>query len=490
VDKAGRLGPPAVAACLFPLAVAIGAAAAVVAVAMSSCGTLGDPGKEPAGWLNLPMAGVAPYVKLDIDGDPTNSTQPFILLAAGEGGREPGLPVVGEEPSVIKVGGLYRMWYESSGVVYVIESLDGEHWRGCSSPSEPTPIVWEGPSPYDRGAWEKGRVEAPSVLYDPSDTQAPYKMWYAAAGRSGIGVAYSGDGVHWRRGGPRGDLAPVLVPCMAWEGGPAGSVGSPSVILDDGLFRMWYDGATCEAETGSACESDPGLEVRRIGHAYSQDGRSWFKSDARGQSAYAWACTEEQRSAGVGPVLTPEPIAPCTQEETEADPRCHDWALRRNWEWRQVWSPYVMRDDSSQRRIYRMYYTGGTLVLRDPGTLATLVETYSTSVGYAGSEDGLRWVKQRIGINPVLDEPFQLDLGGFMQYYCMNLPPQGDNLFCRLGDLLSEVSIRILTNEYAPTVIKDEAEFKMWFRQNDLLNVLLSGGQGIGMAANPPRDIF
>ncbi len=464
-------------------------AAIVGLMVIASCGTLGDPGKEPAGWKNLPNAGVAPFIKLDIDQDPTNSTQPFIVMEAGNGGTSPE-PVVGDEPSVVKVRGVYYMWYEREGKIYAIESLDGEHWTGRDTHHEPTLVVWENGSPYDVGAWEQGGIKAPCVVFDPYDPEVPFKMWYSNGARSGIGIATSRDGLHWKRAGPQDEPAPVVVPCADWEGGPAGSIGSPTVIRDDGLYRMWYDGAECPSGDKRACSADPSLERRSIGHAYSEDGRVWFKSDAHNTRTRAAACTEEERTTRIEPVLVPEPITPCTKEEYERDPQCHDWALRRNWEWQQVWSPYVMRDDSSQRKIYRMYYTGGTLVLRDPGNSATLIETHSVSVGYAGSEDGLRWIKQRVGVNPILDEPFQLDLGGFMQYSCMMLPPEGENIFCRLGVLLTEVSLRILTNEYSPTVVKDDYEYKMWFRQNDLLNVLLTGQQGIGIAANPPRNIF
>jgi hypothetical protein len=447
---------------------------------LASCGRLGDPGKEPAGWENLPNAGVAPYVKLDIDEDATNSSQPFITMPQDT--QDPTIrPVGGNEPNVVKVGSLYKMWYEDSGRLYYVESADGEHWQGYGSGIDPTPVTWADPSPYGPGAWENGKVAAPSVLFDVSDKEASFKMWYTGGDRTGIGLALSDDGLHWRRTGAGKDPSPVLVPCLAWEGGQNGSIGSPSVIRDDGVYRMWYDGIEYSTDQEG---------VQQIGYAFSEEGRLWLKSDAEGELTAGGTCAPGQETAPVDPVLTPNPILPCTEEEIAADPQCHDWSLKRNWEWKRVWAPYVMRDDSSQRRIYRMYYTGGTLVLRDPDNLLTLLETHSTSVGYAGSVDGIGWIKQRIGINPVLDEPFALDLGGFMEYYCQTLPPEGDNVFCFLRDALTEVSIRILTNEYGPAVVKDDKEFKMWFRQNDVLNIVLTGLEGVSLAANPPRDIF
>lgn len=476
--------------------------ACLVAGALTCCGALGVPGEEPAGWENLPVVGVAPYIKIDVDGDAVNASQPFISLPPEPGGT-PINPVLGSEPCVLKLGPVYRMWYEDScplekaggqedeGMIciYMIESLDGEHWQGRGPDGSPTAVTWKegAPSPYDPGAWEAGQVRAPSVVYDPWDPRAPYKMWYNGADRKGVGYATSGDGREWTRSGPLGPEAPspVLVPCLPWEGGKNGRIGSPGVIIDDGHYRMWYDGEDTEG-------------FRRIGHALSADGGTWFKMDAAGflgndgdHITPGGSCSVEQQDLPLEPVLTPNPVEPCTPEEFEENPFCNDWALKRNWEWTRVWAPCVMRDDSILRKIYRMYYTGGVLVLRDPEDLPTLLDEFSTSVGYAGSVNGVEWIKQRIGINPVLDEPFALDLGGFMEYWCQRVPPEGDNLFCLLKEFLSQLSIRILTNEYVPTVLRDDEEFKMWFRQNDLINVMLPEHyQGIGLAANPPRDIF
>jgi len=474
----------------------------VLAGLLTCCGALGEPGKEPAGRENIANAGVAPYIKIDVDEDPVNASQPFISLP-----REPGgLPincVGGTEPFVLKLGTLYRMWYEDtcpsetgreekaegSTCIYTIDSTDGEHWWGRGPGGTPLTITWDEAksSPYDPGAWEGGKVGAPTILRTPQNPVTPYRMWYAGGDLSGIGYAFSRDGFSWTRSGPSGPEAPapVLVPCLDWEGGASGRIGSPSVILDDGTFRMWYFGEDDE-------------EGRRIGHATSANGTSWRKMDAagflrseEGRHTEGETCSQGQADLPISPVLSPITIRPCTPQELEQDPFCMDWALGRNWEWTQVWAPHVIRDDSSIRKIYRMYYTGGVLVLRDPDNLPSMINEHSTSVGYAGSWNGVEWEKQRIGINPVLDEPFALDLGGFMEYWCQRIPPQGDNLFCLFKEWMSQLSLRILTNEYAPTVLRDDKEFKMWFRQNDALNMAMPERyEGIGLAANPPRDIF
>jgi len=445
------------------------------------CGAMGTPGEEPAGLMNLPNAAVAPYIKIDVDEDPVTASQPFISLPPESGGL-PIHTVTGNEPCVLRMGsGESWMWYEEYGTIFIIRSTDGEYWRGLDG-DDPTETRWNPPAVLSVGA--------PSVLHDPADAAAPFKMWYTVGNRLGIGFAVSQDGVQWTRAGTGegGGAGAVLVPCLEWEGGAAGGIGSPSVILDDGLYRMWYDGESVVL----------GEATRHIGYAQSADGTVWFKMDplgARGQEqghiTEAETCTPEQSLLPLEPVLSPNPIVPCTPEEKHEDPQCKDWALRRNWEWTQVWAPYVMRDDSSLRKVYKMYYTGGVLVLRELDDLPSLFSEYSTSVGFAGSWDGLSWIKQRIGINPVLDEPFPLDLGGFMEFWCQTLPPVGENIFCMLKIVLSEVSVRILTNEYTPSVLPDGEEYKMWFRQNDLLNIAMPEHyEGVSLAINPPEDIF
>jgi predicted GH43/DUF377 family glycosyl hydrolase len=70
----------------------------------------------------------------------------------------------------------------------------------------------------------------------------------------------------------RYDQNPILVknPDHAWE---AGSVFNPCVILEGGLFRMYYR-ATNGLEPGK------GSQISSIGYAESRDGKQWTRSDS------------------------------------------------------------------------------------------------------------------------------------------------------------------------------------------------------------------
>lgn len=381
------------------------------------CGALGDPGNEPAGWQNLPAIGVSPWLKLDLDPDPYN-TKPFIRDVDDN-------LFDGREPTVVREGDIYRMWFEMNGGIWHTESDDGVTW----DPAEPVDI-----------AGLRNPAGAPCVLWDDEGLH----MWYVEDAGRAIGYArpLSADGLSWE-GEPTD-----LVPEMDWEGGSPGRLGSPCVItdLDDSgasIYSMWYHGGRRNGE-------------KAIGYAYSTDGIHWVRRDALGR-------TDLDGGTDVAPTLVAD----------------------QPWETGTVWSPCVIRDDSSQRPLYKMYYTGG--VLRPALQLLNLD---NTSIGFAGSPDGMTWEKIRPGINPVIGEKFILDLAGFIKAHC----PEGP--ICEaLADFFSGISDRIIYDEYGPWVIRDdfegEIEYKMWLVQVDLINFLLPPmfEQGLSIAASPPRDI-
>jgi predicted GH43/DUF377 family glycosyl hydrolase len=87
-----------------------------------------------------------------------------------------------------------------------------------------------------------------------------YRLWYEAVpgpNQASVGYATSTDGVSWQKQGI------VITPSAGWEGGPNGEVSPQSILVENGVYRLWYhsyDGAK-----------------RRIGYAESSDGISWTK---------------------------------------------------------------------------------------------------------------------------------------------------------------------------------------------------------------------
>lgn len=210
-------------------------------------------------------------------------------------------------PRVIYDETKFRMWYrnnysnESSDVGYA-ESSDGINWQSASS----TAVLTPGAS----GSFDCLSVEPGAVIKD----NGIFKMYYTGLVNmllsSNIGMALSTDGIHWEKrsnpilNSPGGDIQifassvvkrnnvyylfytnpgslpnsggievatstdgvvwkkfssnPVMKASQAWE---ASGIGSPSVILENGKFKMVYS-----TFDGSG-----------FGMAYSDDGINWTK---------------------------------------------------------------------------------------------------------------------------------------------------------------------------------------------------------------------
>src|SRR5262249_26138154 len=89
-----------------------------------------------------------------------------------------------------------------------------------------------------------------------------YRMWYESVtgpNEADVGYATSSDGLTWTKQGI------VLKPSATWEGGENGEVSPHSILLEDGVFKLWY-------------HSYDGQGKRRIGYATSTDGVNWVKN--------------------------------------------------------------------------------------------------------------------------------------------------------------------------------------------------------------------
>lgn len=157
--------------------------------------------------------------------------------------------------TVIKDGGTYKMWYagRNAAGTYAIgyaTSPDGITWTKYAS----NPVLTLG----GLGAWDSQIVREPNVVKDGST----YHMWYAGTEnwpRFNIGHATSPDGIAWTKDSAN----PVLVGTAGqWD---ANETYSPSVVMNGGVFEMFYSG-----ENGNRW-----LE----GHATSSDGTVWAKDD-------------------------------------------------------------------------------------------------------------------------------------------------------------------------------------------------------------------
>lgn len=140
-------------------------------------------------------------------------------------------------------------WYQTIGYA---SSHDGINWAKYLG----NPVLTPGSD------WDTYHVYASSVIKQDSI----YKMWYA--GYSGgsltrFGYATSFDGKNWEKylGNP------VLTGGAGqWDGR---YLTDPTVIFDEGIYKMWYLGGTLV----------DGKIKEAVGYAVSEDGMNWIKYD-------------------------------------------------------------------------------------------------------------------------------------------------------------------------------------------------------------------
>ena len=149
-------------------------------------------------------------------------------------------------PDIHEVAGMRVMWYGAQGGdghdrIFVAWSKNGAEWRKYPSDSDPQPVL-------DRGS--SNHVNDPSLVH----VNNVWKMYYTDAPtdiNDRIWLAESTSLTGFKK------VQEVLGP------GPAGAwdsekVGRPAVLYEDGVYKMWYDGA--------------GNGGRHVGLATSTDG--------------------------------------------------------------------------------------------------------------------------------------------------------------------------------------------------------------------------
>jgi hypothetical protein len=442
---------------------------------VSACGLIGDKGNEPKGDQDLPVSGVGKFQKQD-DYCQAEFVQPFFVLDAV------GAVALSGEPCAITDGGSIRVWYESRR----------SDWRGVTLATKIlTASLWLGPGSDCRDADAgllagslqeivfKVRDGENEVVLNPQPLAgAPtvvkvgglYRMWFQIGDSQAIGYAETQnctdqDCASWFlvRDDAGAVRERVLDPNQQWE---AGSVGSPSVVLFNGVYRMWYDGDV----DGN----------RAIGHAWSEDGLVWVKSDAAGNESTALG--------GAGGAVQPVLVATQTNWEfwypDPSDPRHQG----------RVGTPCVIVHPTPARTLLLMYYTGNLRGrLQAPGFLVDPADSglhMDASIGLAASEDGLTWQKAPSfsepeviadEINPIVAEKLPISIDP-------DRPAGSVNVFNPV----------FMVNEAAPAVLEvvPNQFFIMLWHQIDWANLYLTpstpvppatesgfpGGSGLGFA--------
>lgn len=170
------------------------------------------------------------------------------------------------DPYVLKEDGMYKMWFgaNKSGKhqqIWLATSSDGTRWD-----IHPRPVILVG----KKGRWDAGDIETPTVV-KVSDV---YHLWYCGRAVSEesetwspdtaykIGHATSKDGVNWVKDPKNPVIGLGKKAKNEWNWGTA---AEPTVIYEDGIFKMWYVGVNILG----------GKTHLHVGYATSPDGSNW-----------------------------------------------------------------------------------------------------------------------------------------------------------------------------------------------------------------------
>lgn len=463
------------------------------------CGFLAEKGQENRGMANLPSQGSGPWEKYDLEcveeqdldpGEQPNTDFQPILVQNPLPIPFPGAPIVCEPWAMLENSQTLVVYFEErSAQRSVIRRATfrlghGEFCRPVSLVLLEDEVVFEP----DQGAFEQGRVGAPSILKGVSlsgvqGLDTSYAMYYAGGNAGGIGLAVSANGRDWTRVAPDGTAQsglaePLVSPTAGWD---QGTIGSPSILRrPSGDLFLYFDGNRDAS--------------RSIGLAVSTDGVQWTRTD-----------TEGRTGTQAGPIITPSFEGPNDQT---------------NWEFLRsddpdsgsVGSPMVLLDQGPIRDIYMMYYTGN---LR--GNLGNPPDSVDTSIGVASSLDGIHFQKASTHVdypyianevNPVLNELFPMCIS-YDDITCIlfALEPlydliHGENGFCTKpenahhpacerydpGDgspgsgSSNSTEALLIVDESEPSVVKMDEQFLLFYHQQSNVFSLFDGG--IALATN------
>jgi predicted GH43/DUF377 family glycosyl hydrolase len=291
-----------------------------------------------------------------------------------------------DDPTVVKVGTTYDMWYTgyredgSAPALFLATSADGVNWvRGNGG----NPVL-QGTA----GAFDADGVYGADVVYDPSDVIAPYKMWFSGrqGAFGGIGYASSLNGVTWTQ---YGGATPLAVLGHGLPGSADSfSAADPSVLKDGSTWKMWYTGDDSNK--------------KRIAYATSIDGMTWAKGgkviapEDPGVSANiqfgAFAPTVWKTASGFSMLLTGRKLVSGDvfqtkiMETTSPDglvwlapsPALNQAGSSSNFDSTNLNSPDVLSDPGTASP-YKLYYSGNTIDTNG---------NFHTRIGLATSSNG------------------------------------------------------------------------------------------------------
>jgi hypothetical protein len=142
------------------------------------------------------------------------------------------------------------------GQVTTEPTIGGNKWQAYTN----NPILSPGPP----GSWDAGALETMTVVKVADRYHMYYEGWARGSnnglGAIQIGHATSRDGVHWKK-----DPANPVLPKGTGSDGDRGGTWDPSVIYENGLFKLWYGRSGADGDNWGYATSTDGTHFVKHG---------------------------------------------------------------------------------------------------------------------------------------------------------------------------------------------------------------------------------
>lgn len=206
----------------------------------------------------------------------THAGNPFLNRGQSHFGMDANL--IWNDPSVVKEGSLYIMWVSAGfsayqAKVYRLTSTDGLTWTMTNNGN---PVIEASTNPSDFDCFG---IETPNVLKVAGIYHMYYTVYRnttnctQASGAVSMGHATSTDGLTWTKQGELTSLSSMIGDPTGNQWGWLGR-GEPSVIYYNSNFYLYFTDIRCRLSNCSGGLAERGISLAQSndGHTFSQVG--------------------------------------------------------------------------------------------------------------------------------------------------------------------------------------------------------------------------
>ncbi len=282
---------------------------------------------------------------------------------------------------------------------------------------------------YGSGFEEFGAL-APTIIKEDDGWKMWYHGWSGASGKAEIGYATSENGINWIK--YEGNPVVSLVDSINWLDD---ALFDPSVIKDDGIYKMWF------SATGNVINGF--IQDESIGYATSEDGINWkIENNMQPVKLGGDTTTYDIKGAGFTSILKHDGIYKMWYSSNSGQIYSISYATSLDgvtWDKHQQ-NPVMSPEESFQEDdIFSpsVIYHNGYFHMWYSRTVSNFS---NSSIAYAISTDGINWTKTEEAVlkptainnsweREFVDYPFAMLDNDTLKMWYTGIGPRGNSAF-------------------------------------------------------------